>query len=496
MALTEFTPATKTGSAVTNKPWRDVYSVSRLNREARGLLEAGFPPLWIEAEISNLARPASGHLYFSLKDKKAQARCAMFKGSTYNMRFEPANGQQVLVQARVGLYEARGEFQLVVEHMEPAGAGALQREFEKLKAKLEAEGLFASEHKKPLPLIPKCIGVVTSPTGAAIRDILAVLHRRFPATPVIIYPVPVQGEGSAQKIADAIDTADTRGDCDVLIVARGGGSLEDLWAFNEEPVARALYRCNLPTISGVGHEVDVTIADFCADLRAATPSAAAEAAVPDRQAWLDRFAVLERRQQGALERQLRNLQQRHDQLSLRLNRQHPQRQVDDARQKMSTLQRRLQQAQERQLAARNNVLLQQKSRLMAQHPSVSIQRTTERCDALQKRLVRAQRQQITNCRLQLKPLPNRLHHYWQQQHSSATQRLASNSQRLNALSPLATVARGYAIARDNKNDLVTDAAQVKPGDRLQLQLRSGAVGCVVENRTEPQLDLLGAPNEA
>ncbi len=492
MALTEFKPD-PTGAP--KKPWRDVYSVTRLNREVRGLLEAGFPPLWIEAEISNLARPASGHLYFSLKDKKAQARCAMFKGSTYNMRFEPANGQQVLVQARVGLYEQRGEFQLVVEHMEPAGAGALQRAFEELKAKLDAEGLFASSLKKPLPTIPRSIGVVTSPTGAAIRDILAVLRRRFPATPVTIYPVPVQGEGSAQKIANAIDTADERGDCDVLIVARGGGSLEDLWAFNEEAVARAIYRCELPVISGVGHEVDISIADFCADLRAATPSAAAEAAVPDHQAWLERFAVLNRRQHGAMERALRNLQQRHDQLTLRLNRQHPQRRLSELEQKMAGFQQRLKLAQERRIAAAKTTLKQQQQRLLAQHPVAAIERTNERCSALQQRLIRAQRQRITSYRLQLKPLPSQLQHYWQQQQHSAAQRLANNSQRLHALSPLATLARGYAIARDSSNGLVTDPAQVQAGDRLQLQLRSGQLGCVVESRNEPQFDLLGAPDE-
>jgi len=450
MALTTFQPPPKGSAGEPAKPWRDIYSVSRLNREVRGLLEAGFPPLWIEAEISNLARPASGHLYFSLKDKKSQARCAMFRSSSYNLRFEPANGQQVLVQARVNLYEPRGEFQLVVEHMEPAGTGALQRAFEQLKAKLEAEGLFAAADKKLLPDIPRCIGVITSPTGAAIRDILSVLKRRFPAIPVILYPVPVQGEGAAQKIANAIISADARRDCDLLIVARGGGSLEDLWAFNEEVVARAVHACGLPVISGVGHEPDTTITDFCADLRSATPSAAAEAAVPDREQWLSQFAIAERSMAATIDRQLRTLQQQNDQLALRLERQHPRRQLGALAQQLNALRQRASVATRRRLALEQQHYHNLHRRLALHHPATAIGQTRSQLVGLEQRLQRAQQQRLENISARLTALPPRLLRSWQLQQREATAKLVSCSHQLNALSPLATVARGYGIARHNR----------------------------------------------
>ncbi|MDE2196596.1 MAG: exodeoxyribonuclease VII large subunit, partial [Gammaproteobacteria bacterium] len=263
-------------------PERQVFSVSRLNHEARALLEGGFPLLWVEGELSNLSRPASGHLYFSLKDAAAQVRCALFRNRATLLRCKPAEGMQVLVRARVSLYEPRGDFQLIVEHMEDAGHGALQRAFEQLRQKLAGEGLFDPAHKKPLPAMPGIIGVVTSPSGAALRDILSVIRRRQPSARVILYPAPVQGEGAGAKLAAMIRTASARAECDVLIIARGGGSLEDLWAFNEEAVARAIHACALPIISGVGHEIDFTIADFVADARAPTPTAAAELVTPDR----------------------------------------------------------------------------------------------------------------------------------------------------------------------------------------------------------------------
>src|SRR5271156_2319974 len=262
---------------------RDIYTVSRLNREVRVLLERGFGSLWLEAEISNFARPSSGHWYFSLKDASAQVRCCMFRQRNMLLGFAPRDGQKVLVRARIGLYEPRGESQLIVDHMEDAGLGALKRQFEELSAKLSQEGLFAAERKRPLPGLPRRIGVITSPTGAAIRDILHILARRFPTAAVLIYPVPVQGAAAAPAITAALDLAGARAECDVLIVARGGGSLEDLWAFNDERVARAMYHCPIPIVTGIGHEVDITIADFVADVRAPTPSAAAELVVPDAQ---------------------------------------------------------------------------------------------------------------------------------------------------------------------------------------------------------------------
>src|ERR1700736_2078507 len=283
---------------------RDIYSVSRLNREVRVLLERGLGSLWLEAEISNLARPSSGHWYFSLKDAAAQVRCCMFRQRNMLCAFAVRDGQKVLVRARVGLYEPRGEYQLVIDHMEDAGLGALKRQFEELSAKLAAEGLFAAERKRPLPMIPKRIGVITSPTGDAIRDILHVLARRFAAVPVLIYPVSVQGAAAAAEIAAAVRFAGRRADCDVLIVARGGGSLEDLWAFNDEALARAIVASPIPIISGIGHEVDFTIADFAADVRAPTPSAAAELAVPDGEEWLNAFVRFGARLQHCMRRRL------------------------------------------------------------------------------------------------------------------------------------------------------------------------------------------------
>ena len=293
---------------------RDIYTITRLNREVRAVLEDSFPPsLWVRGEISNLAQPGSGHLYFSLKDKHSQVRCAMFRGANRHLRFTPENGQEVLVRAGVSLYEGRGEFQLIVESMEPAGAGALQQAFEKLKQRLLEEGLFAEDHKQPLPAYPGTIGVVTSPAGAAVRDIIQVLGRRYAIADVIVYPVPVQGEGAAQQIAETINVANLRQECDVLILARGGGSLEDLWSFNEEVVARAIHRSAIPVVSGIGHEIDFTIADFVADRRAPTPSAAAELVSPDASALQSSlntlYSQLHARITGLLSYHLRNVTQ-------------------------------------------------------------------------------------------------------------------------------------------------------------------------------------------
>ncbi|MGB7397419.1 MAG: exodeoxyribonuclease VII large subunit, partial [Candidatus Macondimonas sp.] len=276
-------------------PADSVYSVSRLNREARILLEGGLPLLWVMGEISNFSQPSSGHWYFTLKDAQAQVRCAMFRNRNQGLGLRPQNGMQVQVRVRVSLYEPRGEFQLIAEQMQPAGEGALRLAFEALKARLAAEGLFDASLKRPLPAYPHTIGVITSPTGAALRDILHVLNRRYPLARVVFYPVPVQGVDAAPQIVQALRLAGERAECDVLILARGGGSLEDLWAFNEEIVARAVRACPLPVVSGVGHEIDFTIADFVADLRAPTPSAAAESVVPDGSDLLRRFDQYQQR---------------------------------------------------------------------------------------------------------------------------------------------------------------------------------------------------------
>src|SRR5450755_3103299 len=262
------------GPASPTPPERKVYTISQLNAHVRLLLERGLSVVWVEGELSNLSQPSSGHWYFSLKDRDAQVRCAMFRTRNTLCRFAPREGQAVIAYGRVSLYEPRGDYQLLIEHLDDAGLGALQRAFDELKARLAAEGLFAAERKRELPLVPRRIGVITSPTGAAIRDVLHILARRFPAAAVLIYPVPVQGVAAAPAIVAALDLASARAECDVLILTRGGGSLEDLWAFNDERVARAIYRCAIPVVTGIGHEIDFTMADFVADLRAPTPSGA------------------------------------------------------------------------------------------------------------------------------------------------------------------------------------------------------------------------------
>ncbi len=355
-------------------PRREVYTVSRLNREARLLLEAGLPPCWIEGELSNLARPSSGHWYFTLKDADAQVRCAMFRNANARVRVAPKDGMHVLVRARVSLYEARGEYQLIAEQLEEAGEGALRRRFEELKARLAAEGLFDTELKRPLPRLPRRIGVVTSPTGAAIRDILHVLARRFPAVPVLIYPVPVQGAGAATEIAAAIRLASERRDADVLIVARGGGSLEDLWAFNEEAVARAIRASAIPVVSGIGHEVDFTIADFAADLRAPTPSAAAEAVVPDRAEWRRTVTATQQRLGRAWQRLGRQAGERLAWLARRLELTHPRTRLAARAQRLDELEGRLGRALRRELAQAGARLAAAARTLNAVSPLATLER--------------------------------------------------------------------------------------------------------------------------
>jgi exodeoxyribonuclease VII large subunit len=331
-------------------PEQIVYSVSQLNREVRLLLEAGIGQIWVQGEISNLARPSSGHWYFSLKDRDAQLRCAMFRARNSLCRFAPREGQLVTAYGRVSLYESRGDYQLQVERLEDAGIGALQRAFDALKARLAAEGLFAAERKRPLPAVPNCIGVITSPTGAAIRDILQILARRFAAAAVILYPVPVQGASAAPAIVAALDLASSRAECDVLILARGGGSLEDLWAFNEESVARAIHRSRIPVVTGIGHEIDFTIADFVADVRAPTPSGAAELVAPDTRAWLHRLAQFGARFTAAVHRQLQTERTRLAAVMHRLQQAHPGTRLLQHNQRLDEIEARLRLALQARLA--------------------------------------------------------------------------------------------------------------------------------------------------
>jgi exodeoxyribonuclease VII large subunit len=420
---------------------RDIYSVARLNREARVLLEGGLGMVWVQAELSNFSRPASGHWYFSLKDRDAQLRCAMFRQRNLLARFTPREGQLVLAHGRVSLYEPRGDYQLLVEHLEDAGEGALQRAFEQLRARLAAEGLFAAERKRELPAAPARIGVITSPTGAALRDILKVLAQRFPAAAVLIYPVPVQGAAAAPAIAQALDLASARAECDVLILARGGGSLEDLWAFNDERVARALARCTLPVVSGVGHETDVTIADFVADLRAPTPTAAAQLVVPDRRVWLQRLAQLAQRFGTAMRRQL---QEEAAQLRLR------------------------------------------RERLQRAHPGARLAQHAQRLDELELRLRRVLEARLRAAALPLGPLAGRLQAAWTRARTAAGSRLELAIQTLNAYSPLHTLERGFAVVSNAQDGtLIRRSAQLHIGEDIAARFADGTVTARVTGRREP-----------
>ncbi len=362
------------GDPATGAPGRIVYSVSRLNREVRSLLESGIGQLWVQGELSNLSRPASGHWYFSLKDRDAQVRCAMFRTRNGRIPFVPREGQLVIARGRVSLYEPRGDYQLLVEQLEEAGLGALQRAFDELKKRLAAEGLFAPERKRPLPAAPRCIGVVTSPTGAAIRDILHILARRFPAAAVVVYGVPVQGAAAAPAIVAALDLASARAECDVLILARGGGSLEDLWAFNDERVARAIHRARLPVVTGIGHEIDFTIADFVADVRAPTPSGAAELVVPDVRGWLQRLSQLQARFAAAARRTLQAERSRLTGLTRRLQSSHPGARLRSASQRLDELESRLQFALQTRLASHNTRLQSLARALQAVSPLATLDR--------------------------------------------------------------------------------------------------------------------------
>jgi exodeoxyribonuclease VII large subunit len=457
----DFDPPTP-GKAARPAGERDIYTVSRLNKEVRLLLESGLPMLWLEAEISNFAAPASGHWYFSLKDSQAQVRCAMWRQRNSTLRFRPKEGMQVLARARVGLYEPRGEYQLIVEHLEESGEGALKREFEKLKAKLAAEGLFAAERKRPLPAVPRRIGVVTSPTGAAIHDILRVLRARYPAAGVLVYPTAVQGAAAVAEIVRAIETASRRAEVDVLIVARGGGSLEDLWCFNEERVARALAACAIPTIAGIGHEVDVTIADFVADLRAPTPSAAALAAVPDKATWLESLALLENRFGGAMGRYLRALTMSLAAAAQRLQVQHPGARLAQHAQRLDDLEQRLRRARGAAGGRRPRPLETLTARLWRENPRHRVEALCSRAATLRQRLESQMRTRLV----------------------SLEQRLALASRTLDAVSPLATLGRGFAVvSRADDGRLLRDAVDAPAGTEIEARLARGILRARVTGTT-------------
>ena len=428
---------------------RQIFTISELNRRTRQLLETHFPILWVEGEISNVACPSSGHWYLSLKDKNAQVRCAMFRNANQRVNFRPKNGMQVLVRGRVGLYEDRGEYQLIIEHMEEAGFGALQRQFEQLKAKLSAEGLFDADNKRPIPSSITHIGVITSTTGAAVKDILSVLKRRFPAIKVSIFPTAVQGDEAAEQIVSALADANDCKDLDALIVSRGGGSLEDLWSFNNEKVARTIAASRLPVISAVGHEIDFTIADFVADLRAPTPSAAAELISPDGQQMHAQFSRYQSLLNDIQRRIINGYQQQLGHLQKRL--QHPGSKLQQQAQHLDHLDIRLRRAISAKLQGyrvQGNLLTDQ---LCRQNPSHQLEEKQQKLSLAVKQLKKAigQKQE----RLQLK--------------------LAQSMRLLDTVSPLKTLGRGYAVIRNSDGEVINSVKKVRPDDRLTGQLADG-----------------------
>ncbi|MFC5708193.1 exodeoxyribonuclease VII large subunit [Aeromonas eucrenophila] len=432
---------------------QQIFTVTRLNSAVRMILEQDLGLVWLTGELSNLAMPSSGHWYFSLKDISAQVRCAMFKGNNRRVSFRPQDGMQVLVQARVSLYEPRGDYQLIIESMQPAGDGMLALRFEELKRRLDAEGLFDEARKRPLPREPRAVGLVTSATGAALHDILTVLRRRAPDLPVFIYPTQVQGSAAIGQIVAAIQLANRRAEVDVLIVGRGGGSLEDLWCFNEEAVARAISRSAIPVVSAVGHEVDVTISDFAADLRAPTPSAAAELVAPDRSARAQRLAHLQQRLAQAMARRQTAASHGFALLQKRLDHQDPKRRLEQQSQRLDELASRLQQLLASRLHQGERRLANLELRLQAQSP--------EKLLAAGKR-----RHQLAE---------ERLHSLMAKRQSLAGHRLAMLSARLDGVSPLATLGRGYSITRTQGGEVISRASQVSPGQSLVTTLAEGSL---------------------
>ena len=431
----------------------NIYSVSQLNQSVRLMLENQLGAVWLTGEISNFSQPVSGHWYLSLKDENAQVRCAMFRMKNLRVSFRPTNGMQVLVRANVSLYEPRGDYQLIIESMHLAGEGLLMQKFEALKLKLAAEGLFAQHLKKNLPHFSKAVGIITSKTGAALQDILHILQRRDPSLKIIIYPTAVQGKDAATEIAQMIELANQRQEVDVLIVGRGGGSLEDLWCFNEEMVARAIFHSHLPVISAVGHETDVTIADFVADLRAPTPSAAAELVSRNQTELLQQLQYRRQRLEIALDRLFAEKQQKLRHLSLRLHNQHPQAQLRIQQQLITQLSHRLQQSLRHRW-----------------------QKKAENLTAL-------------SIRLYKNPLPLRIQQYEQQlaqlkvrlnSHMNLTlslqqKQLAHLCGKLDSLSPLKVLARGYSITQNQQNFTIRSMKDVNVGEQIKTRLPDGDI---------------------
>lgn len=429
----------------------NIYSVSSLNRAAKSLLETGLGVVWLSGEISNLTIAVSGHWYFTLKDHSAAVRCAMFKGNNRRSGFTPKHGQQVLVRAKLSLYEARGDYQLIVESMQPEGDGLLKQQFDQLKCQLAAEGLFSEIHKKALPQIIKRIGIITSSTGAALHDILSVLKRRDPRLQVIIYPSQVQGAGSAESVASQIQLANARQECDLLIVGRGGGSLEDLWCFNEAIVAHAIFNSHLPIISAVGHEIDVTISDFVADIRAATPSAAAELVSQNKAFVSTQLDTLLTRLKTAMQSTLQRKQHQQALLAKHLLTQDPKHKLQQQTLIADDLSLRLQHAMDSFLNRKDQKEKYLHATLIQHSPEQTINLALQKQSELKTRLKNAMQTKLKHSEAELQNSINQLH----------------------TVSPLATLARGYAIVKDSKGKVTTDASHLHSGDTIDVRLDKG-----------------------
>lgn len=431
---------------------RQILTVTKLNRLARTVLEGEIGLVWLSAEISNFVRAASGHWYFTLKDQKAQVRAAMFKNANRSIRVLPKEGDKVLVRASVGLYEARGDYQLVVEHLESDGEGALKQAYEALKTKLNAQGLFDASRKRSIPQVINKVGVITSSSGAALHDILSVLKRRSPQIEVIVYPSMVQGEQAAQQLLNALRTAQARNEVDVLLLTRGGGSLEDLWCFNDETLARAVATCTLPIVSAVGHEVDFTIADFVADVRAPTPSAAAELISQDMAQLFETLNLSQRRLARAMASLVNINKHRHEQLKQRISSMHPESKIHNQLQSLDYRFSQLKHAILQQLAKKQRYLATKEAGLRRQSPVTLLNKAVNRMDKSSDKLTELMKSKL-------------------EKHKNA---LASNAALLNSVSPLSTLARGYSISLKD-DDTVSQISDVKNGDIIRTRVTDGEI---------------------
>jgi len=441
---------------ISQTPQREILTVSQLNSKAKSLLESQVGTIWLEGEISNFIQAASGHWYFTLKDNSAQIKCAIFKFKNRLLKISPKEGDKVVVKGKVSLYEARGDYQMIADYMEPTGLGDLQKKLNELISKLDSQGLFSADNKKPLPFLPKRIGVITSPTGAAIHDVLTVLERRCPMVPVIIYPTQVQGISAAKSIIKALSIAEGRNECDVLLMTRGGGSLEDLWCFNDENLAHAIAKCNIPIVAAIGHEVDVTITELVADLRAATPSAAAELLVPEQQVLWQKLDLLF---QDLNNNTLYKINQQQNRLNIaRLKLKDPEQTILQSQHQLEKMKHQLVNHFKASLQIKTNQLNHLAGQLKSLHPNELL---------------------IKN-KYRLSELEQKLHNSIQKIIDSKSNQLAVSASHLNALSPLSTLGRGYSITRDKKTKaVISKISQVTKEQKISIIVSDGEFDCRV-----------------